>query len=267
MCPPSTTACQVDVCAEALKACTPGAVPDGTSCSTMDICLSGQTCTAGMCGGGVPANQGMPCTGTGGPCFSNYQCNNGTCAGTPITACVNGDGCCPPGCTAANDIDCSCSVNLALTATGSVSFGGSVPPFTPAELNNGIGRSQCSNRFSWISNSSNPSGAWFELDWTSPVTIASLYVESPNANGTDCVANIAPGRNVASADVQTWNGTTWVTAISFAGKSGDIQVDLPSPVITTKLRLYNVTAGLGNGNSLIYEWHVFGAPTCVPPPD
>jgi hypothetical protein len=43
-------------------------------------------------------------------------------------------------------------------------------------------------------------------------------------------------------------------------------------VSTTKLRLYDVTyttpcAGACNGNSIMYEWHVFGSVNCIPPAD
>jgi hypothetical protein len=149
--------------------------------------------------------------------------------------------------------------------------------YAPVEMNNGIGKSHC-GEFSWISNSTTPSGAWWELDWPSPVTIASFYIEASNADGTGQCSEPA-GRNINSADVQTWNGSTWVTATSFSGKSGDIQLNLPAPVVTTKIRLFNVTAGASgvcggpppqpacNGNSLMFEWHVFGAPACIPPPD
>jgi hypothetical protein len=198
---------------------------------------------------------------------TNYQCNGGVCAGTPITACVSGDGCCPSGCTAANDSDCNCSVNLALTAVGSVSpGGGSVPPYTPAELNNGIGKSQCT-RWSWVTNSSVPNGAWFELDWPSPVTVASIYVETTDANGADpkCPGNA--GRTLAGGDVQARNGSTWVTVASISGKTNDFQLDIQPPVSTSQLRLYNVTTPSSGYNSLIFEWHVFGAPGCIPPAD
>jgi len=187
----------------------------------------------------------------------------GACTGAPITACVGGDGCCPPGCTAANDSDCNCSINLALTAVPSSSPGGTVPPYTVAELNNGIGESQC-GRDSWILNSSSVSGAYWELDWTTAVNVGSIYIEAPTASGVGGLC-IDPGRNVASADVQTWNGSAWVTQTSFTGQSGNIQVDLPATVTTTKIRLFNVTTS--SANSIIFEWHVFAGVGCIPPAD
>jgi hypothetical protein len=182
--------------------------------------------------------------------------------------CVGGDNCCPAGCTLMNDSDCNCTINLALTAVASVSpGGGSIPPYTAAELNNGIGKSQC-NRWSWVTNGGTPTAnAWFELDWTSQVTVASIYVETTAENGNDPVCPGSAGRNVAGADVQYWNGSTWVTATTFSGKTNDFQLDIVPPVQTTKLRLGNVAAGATGYNSLIREWHVFGAPGCIPPAD
>jgi hypothetical protein len=165
-----------------------------------------------------------------------------------------------------NDSDCNCNVNIALMAVGSTSGGGSSMGFLPLEMNNGIGKSHC-GEFSWILNGPTPNGAWWELDWTAPQTIASFYIEASTANGIGQCTE-ASGRNINSADVQWWNGSAWVTATSFSGQSGDIQLNLTPPVVTTKLRLFNVTSSSpGNGNSLMFEWHVFSAPGCIPPPD
>jgi len=51
--------------------------PDGTTCTDTDACTTGDQCTSGMC------------TPTGN-----------------VTMCVNGDGCCPAGCTGFDDDDC-----------------------------------------------------------------------------------------------------------------------------------------------------------------
>jgi hypothetical protein len=137
-------------------------------------------------------------------------------------------------------------------------------------VNNGIGKSQCA-RFSWIFNTSTAGGAYWELDWPAPVTIGSTYIEASALDGTgQCIES--PGRNIQSGQVQWWNGATWVTAASFSGQSGDIQVDIVPPVTTTKLRLYNVTSGTGcpgfcSLDSLLFEWHVFPGTGCIPPPD
>ena len=58
----------------------------GTTVSTG--CLSGSEC-----------NDGNGCT--------TDSCNSGTCSHISITSCTNSDGCCPNGCTVANDNDCA----------------------------------------------------------------------------------------------------------------------------------------------------------------
>ena len=47
--------------------------------------------------------------------------------------------------------------------------------------------------------------------------------------------------------------------------SDDFQLNLPAPVNTTKIRLYNVVTS-GSINALVFEWHVYSGVNCVPPP-
>lgn len=75
---PDPGPCQVATCMPSTGVCVPSVVPDGTSCDDLDACTTSESCTQGTCGSGVP-----------------------------ITACLNGDGCCPNGCTSATDTDCS----------------------------------------------------------------------------------------------------------------------------------------------------------------
>jgi hypothetical protein len=270
-CPP-TSECTVGTCDETTKAC--GTMPgnDGAPCKPAnDACVQG-ACSGGACAGAQP----MSCSYLDEICAVGSCDAMQGCVKKPITTCTSGDGCCPSGCTPATDSDCSCSVDLALAAIGTISGGGGGPWWLPSEMNDGIGKSHC-DEFSWIANNATPSGAFWQLDWPSPVTIASLYIEATNADGTgQCPSDT--GRNIASADVQWWNGWGWATAFSFSGKSGDVQIDLPQPVVTKSLRLFDVTAGapsicgapplpLCNGNSIMYEWHVFNTPGCIPPPD
>ncbi|MCA9667787.1 MAG: hypothetical protein KC503_19440 [Myxococcales bacterium] len=68
-----------ELCDTAIAAGQPGACP--TSCSDGQACTSDTLLNAGTCGA--------------------------QCSFTPITSCTNGDGCCPSGCNALNDDDCS----------------------------------------------------------------------------------------------------------------------------------------------------------------
>jgi hypothetical protein len=133
-------------------------------------------------------------------------------------------------------------------------------------MNNGQPTS-CST-WVWVTDTATvgTSPAWIELDWPSSVTIGSFYINTENSAGTSPCTE-APGRNVASGTVQTWNGMAWVTVGSFTGMTADVQYNLPSPATTTKLRVTNlVTSVVPNGNSIIYQWHVYSGKNCTPPP-
>jgi hypothetical protein len=99
--------CMIGTCDEAAKSCV--AVPgnDGAKCSTGDACVGGQTCSAGKCQGGGPANEGKACVAADA-CQVGTTCTQGVCgdAVSVISQCVNGDGCCPPGCDQKDD-DCT----------------------------------------------------------------------------------------------------------------------------------------------------------------
>jgi hypothetical protein len=173
--------------------------------------------------------------------------------------CVSGDGCCGDGCSAVNDADCC--TNLAPLAVGAKSAGG-VGDYGPAQLNNGITGADC-KQFTWVKNDENPgAGAYFEYDFMQPVTIGSIYVDTVNGlNGDACNPS---GRNLKGAIVQYWTGSTWATSTSFDNRHDDFALTLPNPVTTTKLRLFDVTADDGNGNTLIYEWYVYPPGACAP---
>jgi hypothetical protein len=72
-----TQGCQLGVCDVATGQCIAQNLMNGDPCDDLNPCTNGESCQSG-------------------------QCNNGT----PITACVNNDSCCPMGCTSANDAEC-----------------------------------------------------------------------------------------------------------------------------------------------------------------
>ncbi len=106
-CVPPGDVCKIGVCNEAQKTCvtTPG--NNGAACDDLNACTSGETCSNGLCGGGQPANMGGTCDDHDA-CTTVDTCGqNGQCVGSaPITQCVSGDGCCPSGCSLADDTDC-----------------------------------------------------------------------------------------------------------------------------------------------------------------
>jgi hypothetical protein len=106
-CAPPNNSCQMGVCNENAKSCVTASAPDGTPCTSSNICKTGETCLAGNCQAGSPANNGMMCDDANG-CTAGTTCANGSCTGATMTisTCVNGDQCCPPGCAAQGDTDC-----------------------------------------------------------------------------------------------------------------------------------------------------------------
>ena len=80
ICPAATDPCQVAACDPASGACTTVLAPNGTACSGGNFCTVGESCTAGVCGGGTervcPASDN-PCEiphcfpDFGGFCFFN----------------------------------------------------------------------------------------------------------------------------------------------------------------------------------------------------
>jgi len=98
------TSCQVAVCNKTSGTCESTASADGTTCTTSNACLSGESCTAGVCAGGtvVAADCGArecgkdACNNSCGACTGSDVCNAaGTCE---VNAADCGDiqfeGCC-----------------------------------------------------------------------------------------------------------------------------------------------------------------------------
>jgi hypothetical protein len=101
--------CSVDTC-NTLTGCINISIPGCTCCAVGADCVDGDPCTDDVCTAGVCSNplrlDGSSC-GDGDFCNGNEICQEGTClTGTPITACADGDGCCPAGCVGLHDDDC-----------------------------------------------------------------------------------------------------------------------------------------------------------------
>src|SRR5262249_48304849 len=124
------------------------------------------------------------------------------------------------------------------------------------------------NAYAWLNAINLPEGGYFELEWPAPVTIRSFYIDTAIAAGSNVPCDHKPGKNVAGASVDYWDGAAWVTATTFFDKKDDFVINLPSPVTTTKLRLYDVTIPFQNWaeGAVIYEWYVYDHLNCTPPP-
>jgi hypothetical protein len=295
-----TPACHTSTCNPATGDCEamPDASLDGSACppDPLDPCTINRTCLAGACQGGVPkdcsgltsgCNLGICDTATGNcvaqpvmagdpcddlnNCTVGETCNAGMCnGGMPISACVGGDFCCPSGCTEATDSDCSCSVNLALSATPSSSGGGvDASGYGPANFNNGVDEIDCQTTLfcnqcqGWISNDTVTLGDWVQYEWSAPVTIGSMYVDANNCPGSTCY----DGRTFGSGTIQYWDGVAWQNAHTFTNNNGDLAVTFASPINTTRLRVMDLRASACGGqqdNTLIYEWYVWPGTGCTP---
>jgi hypothetical protein len=143
--------CTINTCAGGL--CQTSSVVDGSTCDDGLYCTVQDSCTGGVCGGGVRDCSAMsgPCTsglcddvgdaciamqlGDGTPCddglycSENDQCSSGACTGSPRN-CTDGNACTVDSCDEAagclNDtpVDCddgdACTVDTCDTATGCV---------------------------------------------------------------------------------------------------------------------------------------------------
>jgi hypothetical protein len=234
-----TQGCNIGTCAPASGQCVAQPVPNGGLCDDLDSCTSGEICTAGQCTGGMA-----------------------------ITSCVAGDNCCPIGCSEALDSDCSCSTNIAPLASASSSGGGSDGTgYGPSNWNDGVngvscGASSCFQCQGWITNTSAAGAKWMQYTWPSVQQIGSMFIDTNDCIGPHCYT----GRNIASLEVQWWDGAQWITATTVSGQTGDFGVTFNPKINTTQLRLFNVAAGTCGtpNNSLMYEWYVWPGSGCTP---
>jgi len=141
--------------------------------------------------------------------------------------------------------------NVAPSGTGYSSGGGS-GSYGPASLNDLNTSNYC-----WISAGSSPGGKYFEIRWSSNKTITHFTVDTDYNNRTCRVGSI-----------QYWNGSSYVTVGSNTSATNDWTYYFPSPVTTTRIRLYNAYAYGGQAsNPLIREWYIYESddPCACPP--
>jgi len=257
----------------------------GTKCATGQSCVNG-TCKL-VCGTGL-TNCSNKCVDTktdtancgscGTTCPSGQVCQNGSCSlvcGTGLTNCSNTCvdlktdeshcGTCTKVCSSSQVCtngacvtSCNPSLNLATSATVTTS-GGGTGSIGPDNINDGYGEASCGSQgWFWITAAASPGSSYVQLAWTSAKSVGRVKMDTAACAVAGC--GIIAGRTVAGATIQWWNGASWVTAGSVSGKSDDWEFVFPSPVSTTKVRLYGVYAqscGMSQ-NPVIYEVQVFG---------
>ncbi|NUM25725.1 MAG: VWA domain-containing protein [Candidatus Buchananbacteria bacterium] len=106
--------------------------PDECACLPGQLCCGAATysCEVPDCNANIDCNDSN--ASTIDVCQGAATCN-ATCIHTPITACSNGDGYCPAGCTASNDTDC------APVAACQDTDGGSTVYTTQGTVSDGVG--------------------------------------------------------------------------------------------------------------------------------
>jgi hypothetical protein len=244
-----------------------GTTDEGASCS------NGNTCSGGACGCGT----GVGCTGSqqccasscvdvttsvascgacGVACGANETCDGGACRCGSTLGTPAGGKACAGACISNACSTCSPTLNLAPQATPTSSGGGSVSGYLPVEMNNGTLQSSC--KFHWVTAStSTTSGKWIEYSWPSAVIVGSVWFDtSPAAGGTSGSCTLTAGRTLAGGTLQHWTGSAWSTLGTISGKTDDWTYSF-APVLTTKLRLYNLFSSGSAGNPIIFEWRVF----------
>jgi hypothetical protein len=244
---------------------------------TTGICFANCSLVAPACGDGR-VDPGEECDDRGNSAGCNADCSALRCGDgyvNPVAeACDDGfaDACgsCNQDCTGSGAAStcgdsqfCPETEGVLTTLPGVVaasSGGGAVSSeFGPSRMIDGSGQAQCAlDGYHWILASDVADGSWIEVGFPQPVTISRIAVDTLAATADDCDG--AAGRNVAGAEVQWYSGSQWVTADVISGQTDDWEFSFPSPVTTTRVRLYNVvTSSVGQAlNPIIFEFSAFG---------
>jgi hypothetical protein len=200
--------------------------------------------------------------GAGEYCAGGHCCASGTeyCSGTCTDVLSNGSNCggcgivCGTGkvCSGATCTTCG-ATNEALTATAT-SSGGGVGSYGPAKANDNILETNSCTYYSWLNTSGGSTTEWIQYTWTTQHTFTKIHVDTTASTNDAC--GLSP-YTAQGAQVQWWNGSSWVTDGTVSNQTNDWDYTFTSPVTTTELRLYSVRSQ-NTYNAFIYEWQAWG---------
>jgi hypothetical protein len=200
--------CHIAICNPMTGMCDPQPGNEGQGCvDPNDLCTAGKTCASGVCQGGGPKScsqldqacnlgvcdsmsgncttqpvmNGQTCDDLNG-CTNGEICTNGACGGgTPQTQCMNGDMCCPSGCTINNDLDC-----VPLTVLPAIHRGW--------WRDNGSHSANNDNTLTGVCCGSQDHNAYFIFDLSgvqgTTVTSAEVHIELENYSGASITTNL-----------------------------------------------------------------------------
>lgn len=237
-CPTGQTLCSDDICYDTTQFhehcgnC-------GTSCMPTEYCTDSNCCATGTAWCGSSCIDVLSDTSNCGTCghscpMSTPDCTNGVC-----TTCSN--------------------KNVAPNATATISSGGSTSPYLPSDANDGVVETSNCNDFAWITAGNTAGTAWIQYTWTSSQSLTSMHMDTTSATVTDTCGNL--GRTLGAAEIQWWNGSSWVTDGTVSGKLDDWTYTFTTTITTTEVRLYALYATNTMGqqsNPQVYEWQVYG---------
>jgi len=237
---PVPSDCHVATCNPMNGMCEAQIGNEGGACNDpMDLCTVSKTCTAGTCQGGQPKNcsqltqgcvlgvcdvntgqcvtqsvgQGQPCDDLNF-CTTGETCNNGSCVGgTPVTACVNGDGCCPMNCNENNDIECAIPSGTARLTTGgtvNVQYHECGTNGQPGQCTAAAAQTACQNvGMKVVSHASNGTSTVASLGATSSCywSISYYTVGTQMAQG-DCLVGVSNLMWTSCCGLSSWHGNT-----------------------------------------------------------
>jgi hypothetical protein len=137
----------ISTCSKTSDGCCPKGCDAGTDADCSPTCGNGLLEVNETCDTKIPAGKPGACPTAcddGVACTKDTLLNGGTCSAvcsaSQITQCKDGDGCCPAGCTASNDNDCSSSCGnglLEVNETCDTKIPAGKPGACPADCDDG----------------------------------------------------------------------------------------------------------------------------------